>query len=609
MGKSRSSLEVVKFCLIKFFSVIKDNRYLLRSFFIAIGVFVIALLFNVTLPLILKFIVQSLEDKVNTPQLILVAVGGYGFMWTIAHIGEHIREMTSVRAVERALRKLINSFYETILEQSNPQNRLPSTGTIINKIWIFREGFHNLIWGLLFFLLPTLMEILCACVVLWYLYGGFYTAILLITIALYSVCTVYGVSLYLKHQTETYNQSALVSGFLSDRLFNLETVNSLGVPQREVEHLNHKLENLENKTTKTKQVFETVRVVQGVIIGSALLLVTYHSVNNIIEGRQVLSDFILINSYIIQFFTPLSSLGLIVNDIYRSFAEVAGMIDLMKSALSEKRKSGSLMPLSGPQSLLAKNLCFSYKANSYYFLLKDINISLQPGWKIGIIGQSGSGKSTLGKLLSGLYEPEKGEILLNNLPFSSYNLLALKASIAYAPQQVQLFDDTLVANILYANPKATTSELENAIQGAQLDEIIRKLPQGLDTFLGEQGQSLSGGEKQRIGIARAIIKQPSLYILDEPTSFLDLKTEELVLDYFRSQERKTTQIIIAHRLHMVMDADWILFMEKGQIIAQGSPDTLIYTCPSFKELREIDNNEHNSQTIRAPQRVRVERAS
>jgi ABC-type multidrug transport system fused ATPase/permease subunit len=602
MDKSSSNLEVAKFCLTKFFAVIRAERYLRGLFFIAVGVFLIALLFNVTLPLILKFIVQSLQDTINTPQLILVAVGGYGFMWTVAHVGEHIREMTSVRAVECALSKLISSFYEAILSQINPHKRLPSTGSIINRIWTFREGFHNLIWGIFFFLLPTLIEVICACGVLWYLYGGLYSAILLMTIIFYGVCTTYGVSLYLKQQTQTYDQSARVSGFLSDRLFNIETVNALGVPQREIDILNYKLKDLENKTTKTKQIFEVLRIIQGIIIGGALLLITYHSVTNIIEGRQNISDFVLINSYIIQFFTPLSSLGLIMSDIYRSFAEVAGMIDLTKSSGNEKRVSGVLIPQSSPPSLSAKNVCFSYKTNQYSFHLQNINFIFEAGWKIGIVGHSGSGKSTLGRLLCGMYVPEKGEVFLNNIPFSSYDLLALKGKISFAPQQVQLFDDTILANILYANPNASRTELEMAINGAQLEELISRLPHGLDTFLGEQGKTLSGGEKQRIGIARAIVKQPFLYILDEPTSFLDIKNEELVLDYFRSQEKTTTQIIIAHHLHMVMDADWIVFMNKGQLVDQGPPERLIQTCHSFKEWWENDRHNQTSQATLASQR-------
>lgn len=609
MEISSSGLEVIRFCFSKFFHVIKEDKNLFYSFTLAVGVFLIALLFNVTLPLMLKYTVQALEGKLNNPQLILMVVLGYGFMWTVAQIGEHIREMASVRAVERALRKFINSFYETILTQPNPQKRLPPTGSIINKLSIFREGFHNLIWGILFFLVPTIMEILCACLILWYFYGGFYSVILLITVILYSFCTYCGVSLYLKYQIQTYDQSALVSGFLSDRLFNIETVSSLGNPQSEGSLLNNKLKDLEDKTTKTKQIFETVRVVQGVIIGSALTLIVYHSVNSIIKGNQNISDFVLINSYMLQFFTPLSSLGIILNDIYRSFAEVSGMIELMKANSEDKRVSGNLIPPSTPTNLTVKDVAFSYITRDRSFLLKDINISIKAGWKVGIVGHSGSGKTTLGKILSGLYVPEKGEILLNDIRYSSYEHQALKSVISYTPQQVQIFNDTLRANIMYSNPDASSQELEIAIKESQLNEVINGLPYGVDTILGEQGQSLSGGERQRIGIARAILKRSSIYILDEPTSFLDLKTEELILNYFRSQEKIMTQIIIAHRLHMVMDSDWIIMLEKGEVIAQGSPQHLKRTCSSFRELWELDKHESSSQTLTISRKMKVKRAS
>ncbi|MBX9806111.1 MAG: ABC transporter ATP-binding protein/permease [Alphaproteobacteria bacterium] len=605
MEKSPSALNVIAFCFSKFFAVIRDDKRLLGVFFVAVTIFVVALLFNITLPLILKFIVQSIDNKSTNPQLFLIAVCGYGFMWTVAQIGEHIREMTSVRAIERTLRKLTTSFYEAVLKQPNLHKRLPSTGSIINTLAIFREGYQNLIWGLLFFLLPTLLEILCACGILWYLYGGFYSSILFFTISLYAICTGYGVSRYLKHQTQAFELSGQVSGFLSDRLFNIETVNSLGSPTRELSLLNEKLSFLEEKTTRTKQLFETVRVMQGIIIGCALTLVTYKCVSNIIAGQQGLSDFILINSYIIQFFSPLSSLGVVMNDLYKSFAEVAGFIELVKLSEDEKIVSGTILPKSKVHSISTRDLCFSYNDKNFSFALKDINISLEAGWKIGIVGPSGSGKSTLGKLLGGLYLPEKGEIFFDGIPYSSYDRQALKASIALTPQQVQLFCDSMRGNILYANPFATPRELNEAIQAAQLKEVIDRLPNGLETFLGEQGACLSGGERQRIGIARALLKKPQLFILDEPTSFLDLQTEELILAYFRSLQGVSTQIMIAHRLRTIMDADWVLYMERGEVIAQGTPQSLLQTCSSFRALWELDTREFANESTVTPLQVKI----
>ncbi|AIK96247.1 ABC transporter ATP-binding protein [Candidatus Odyssella acanthamoebae] len=590
-------LEVLQFCFTKFFSVLKADRRLLVSFFLAIGVFLVALLFNVFLPLVLKFIIQSLEETSNSMQLMIAVVCGYGLMWTVAQIGEHIREIMSVGAVERTIRKLITLFYYSVLNHHNPQKKLPATGTIINKLGIFREGFNNLIWGVLFFLLPTVLEILCACFVLWYLYGWFYASILLCTIGLYGVCTYIGVSLYLKHQVDTYDKSAQVSGFLSDRLFNIETIYSLGNPDNELTALDSKLRDLENRTTRTKQVFEVVRIIQGIIIGSALTLVIYHCVNNISKGNQHISDFVLINSYILQFFTPLSSLGIILNDIYRSFAEVAGMMNLMNSTSHEERPSSNILLLATPTNIVMKDVSFSYGNNDHSLILKNVDLEFKAGWKIGIVGHSGSGKTTLGKLLSGLYHPDKGEIYLNHIPLSSYERQTLKSIVSYIPQHVQLFNDTLHANIIYANPEASSKDIQEAINGAQLKEVIKRLPDGLRTVLGEQGYSLSGGERQRIGIARAILKKSSISILDEPTSFLDPQTEEKILNYFHNQKKRMTQIIIAHRLNMVMDADWVVMLGKGEIIAQGTPHELINSCSSFRELWGLDKQGQDSMVI------------
>ena len=197
-------------------------------------------------------------------------------------------------------------------------------------------------------------------------------------------------------------------------------------PKRELSIFDEKLVKLENKTKQTKQIFESIRVAQGLIIGFALTFVTYKSIDNILQGNQDLSDFILINGYVIQFFLPLSSLGLVMNDIYKSFAEIAGFLNLFPSRKDDITESESRVVNDKLVSLSVKGLNFSYKANNSSFSLKDINISLKPGWKLGIVGSSGSGKSTLGKLLAGLYQPNSGEIFLNGVSYSEYDKSLLK---------------------------------------------------------------------------------------------------------------------------------------------------------------------------------------
>lgn len=601
--------EVIKFCLSKFLSVLREDKRLLYSFLVAGSVFFVSIFCNVVLPLILKSIVQKLEStSANIPVLTAIIIG-YGVLWTVAQIGEHVREMTSVRIVERTIRKLTNLFYFSILNHRSLQKVLPSTGAIINKLAVFREGFHNLVWGLLFFLLPTITEIICACGVLWYFYGWFYTSILLLAVGLFGICSYIGVSLYLKLQAVTNEISYQLSGFLSDRLYNIETVCALGNPSDEVSVLDSKLYDLENRTTKTKRVFETLRIIQGVIIGGALTLVVYHCVNNITLGNLHISDFVLINGYVLQFFIPLSSLGVILNEIFRSFADVSGMVGLMKSIPITEQMPGNVTFARAPSRIIAKNVSFSYTYGSNSFALKNINFELKAGWKVGIVGYSGSGKTTLGKLLSGLYEPDHGEISLDNTSLTSCDRPSLKSVICYAPQHVQIFNDTLEANILYGSQKASFRDLEHAIEASQLKELIPSLPDGLKTVLGEQGYSLSGGERQRIGLARVILRKPSIYILDEPTSFLDLKTEELILKYFQSQEKISTQIIIAHRLHMLMDADWIIMLKHGEIIAQGKPRSLLDNSSPFIELWELDNNGGIHEVPIATKETSIKKAS
>jgi ABC-type transport system involved in Fe-S cluster assembly fused permease/ATPase subunit len=315
---------------------------------------------------------------------------------------------------------------------------------------------------------------------------------------------------------------------------------------------------------------EVVQIGQSLIIGLGLIILIYIAGKQVLLGIYDISDFVLINGYILQFATPLSHMGFIARNIRRGINELTGVIEIysIKRVVPLNYYYSNSQPLKKLESIEFKNVSFGY--NSSHLILKNISFHLELGKTIGIVGATGSGKSTLSNLLFNFYEAQSGSILINNKNIQDVQSESLCKLFGIVPQDLMLFNATIYENILFARPDASKEEVEQVIELVQLGSFIKKLPNHYNTMVGERGLNLSGGEKQRIAIARVLLKQPSLYIFDEATSSLDILTEETIMKKIAPIIKNSAVLIVAHRLSTVVNADEILVLNNGVVEEQGT---------------------------------------
>ena len=579
---------VLLFCFRNIFDSIKSDIYLGMEFITSLTVMFLTIGMTIATPLFFKNLVDVLESKTPNSLTLMLSLSVYGGCWAMAHVSCHIRDILGTRVLERAIHFINLKFYKSILD--NPikiAQNLTNSGSVVSQIILFNEGFRNLIWGSVFFFFPLVAEIFLACFVLFYLYGWSYMIFFFILVFLFGLVTIFSIPRYLQYQKNTHDHISYIYGFLGDRLSNLETVALYGRKERETEMFDEMLKKLEDYETKSRRSIENIRLLQGTIISFGLILITYFTTYFVSQGERTLSDFILINSYIIQLVSPLSALGLIANDVYKSFSAIANAIACFDiSDTFHNRPSIRRKKLNEFKSLRAENLSFFYKEEDTEigFKISNIGFELKPESVLGIVGLSGSGKSTLARILGGLYLPSQGRLFVNEEDISVFEPDSFKDFISLVPQQVQIFNASVRENILYANPNAASKDLEDILHYATLDKLVARLDQGLETRIGNSGSILSGGERQRLGIARLLIKKPSVAIFDESTSFLDSHTESLIFENIQKVMSNLTKIIITHRLPLIKNAGRILVMHDGRVINQGNHHYLISNCPLYKDL-------------------------
>lgn len=534
-----------------------------------------SILANITVPFLFKYVIDGFEKSGSSLTLHIIILC-YGIVWFIAHIGEHLRDFFSVRIIERASRDGISNFYQIILEKSRNITSNILIGSILNKIFLFRDGFYGLIWSGIFYFLPIIIQSLGNIIVLWFFYGAIYGLIFIVTIVIYFIYTVYSLAHYLKIQKRAVKTSSSLSDFMGDRFSKLETIYIFNAEESENSLILKRLSSMERVSLRSRQAFEFIRIIQGIIISVSLVFVIYWSIYQSVAASQELSDFFVIYSYMLQLFMPLHSLGIILSEMYHAFSQVEDICEELNNQINSKGYPFYPIKAQLSQShiLTVENLSYSSPENPSDLLLNNLNFSIKKGWKIGIIGPSGSGKSTLAKLLAGVLQPTKGQILIAND-------IEYKHEIAFVPQDVQIFHDSVRKNLIYAYSHASEQEIKTVVSRACLEDLIRRLPDGLNTILGESIQ-ISGGERQRIGIARALLRAPKIYILDEPTSALDMGTAGVIKQHFKDMRGVTTQIIITHDISFIQDADWLILLEGGRICLQGHPQDVLTTFhPSF----------------------------
>lgn len=571
--------------------ILKDLIYLLfykekkikQRFFYTIFLILITIFLNIISPFVLKKIVGEFSLSIDIHKNYIFFLGFlYSFSWGLSQITVQLREIISFRIIERIIRNLTLKIFNKINILNINYFNHSSLGNILDTINKAQEGFPYLISGIFFYMIPTIIEIIFIGVILGFLLPLKFTCIFFLALTTYVIFTLKGLKKATSYQQNSIIVSQKTYSYLVDRLQNYETIKICGKYKFESKELDLHLKNQEESQTKFNMFIEYIRMIQGGILGLFLMILILIGIHSATNNQMRLEEFILINVYFMQLTVPLNYLGVIIKDIKNGLISLEKTYDLLNEK-SEDLKLLSTNSTSLPfKNIELINVSFGYKDNQE--ILKDLNFSLEKGKIIGIVGKTGSGKSTLAKLLLRFYEPSHGIIYHDLKKYSESCLQSIRENIGYVSQEPRLFSDTILYNIIYDNPNASPENIQNAIEKACLNDLIQKLPNGIDTFIGEQGTCLSGGEKQRLNLARVFLTQKKLYIFDEATSALDCTTQYLIQKHINSLKKEAIVLLISHKLSTLVESDEILVMSGGAIIERGNHNTLVNAKGAYHQL-------------------------
>ncbi|MFT6284297.1 MAG: ATP-binding cassette subfamily B protein [Arenicella sp.] len=553
---------------------------------------------SIYLPFILKYTVDELNAERAANAIILVPFGliaAYGFLRLANVLFGEIRDTLFGRVTERAMRRLGLQVFRHLhnLDLDFHLNR--QTGGLSRDIERGTSGISFLMRFLVFNIVPTLFEIAVVVGVLFYNYGVSFALIILVSVVFYVSFSVKATDWRTKFVREVNQADSSTSSRAIDSLLNYETVKYFNNETYEANRYDVDLANWENARRKNRLSLFALNGGQASIIAIAMTSMMALAAYKVAQGDMTIGDFVLINAFTMQIFMPLNFLGFVYREIRGSIANIENLFNLLDKQpnvpIDENAKD-----LKIDQGKITFNqVQFSYRPDRT--ILHDISFDILPGQKVAVVGESGSGKSTLVKLLFRFYDSSNGSISIDGQDISKVNQHSLRKAIGIVPQDTVLFNDTIFENVRYGRPDATDSEVQQAIDLAHLRGFIESLPDGEKTSVGERGLKLSGGEKQRVAIARTILKRPPIMVFDEATSSLDSQSEQAILNALKEISQGHTSLVIAHRLSTIVDADKIVVMGNGRILEQGSHCQLLDQNGAYKKLWQTQQNQHHESDI------------
>jgi len=542
---------------------------------------------SVSAPFVLKHIIDDLSiggvsDLLLVPLALIVA---YGFArFSMILLGE-IRDTIFGRVTERATRQIGLKVFKHLHNLDLEFHLERRTGGLSRDIERGINGISFLMRFFVFNIVPTLLEILFVAGLLFFNYGPSFAAIILLAVAAYISFSLATTDWRTQFVRQTARADSEANNICIESLLNYETVKYFTNEEYEAGRYDHSLGKWESAKRKDRLSLLGLNSGQALIISVAMVLLMWLAAERVQDRTMTIGDFVLINAFMVQLFMPLNFLGWVYREIKGWSANVENMFALMKV----KPKLDNLTD--SPDVEITRGIVrfdeVSFGYNDNRPILRKISFSMMPGQQTAIVGASGVGKSTLIKLLFRFYDPDSGKVLIDNQDIKEINIGSLRRIVGIVPQDAVLFNDTILENIRYGCPKASDEEIFEAIERAHLTDFIATLPSGLETIVGERGLKLSGGEKQRVTIARTILKNPTIIIFDEATSSLDSKSESMISAALRDISKNRTCIVIAHRLSTIVNADQILVLKNGSVLETGTHSKLLALNGHYHELWQL----------------------
>ncbi|KXF92195.1 ABCB family ABC transporter ATP-binding protein/permease [Phaeobacter inhibens] len=541
----------------------------------ALAVLILAKLVAVYTPMLYKGAVDSLAGE-GVPPLALGAVGltvAYGMARILTNGFQQLRDAVFAPVGQRALRRLALETFRHIHRLSMRYHITRKTGGLSRIIERGVKGVEFLLRFLLFSIGPLVLELALVAIILAVLFDIWYLVVVAVTIGFYVWFTFAITEWRVKLRREMNKQDTDANQKAIDSLLNYETVKYFGAEDRETERYDVAMRAYAKAALKTAYSLAFLNFGQSLVITGGLVAVMVMAAIGVQQGNLTVGDFVMVNAYMIQITVPLNFLGTVYREIRQSLVDMGEMFDLIEQDPDVKdRDNAKVLQVNGGAVTL-ENVEFGYDSDRQ--ILKGVSFEVAAGHTVAIVGSTGSGKSTIGRLLFRFYDVTRGALRIDGQDVRDVTQKSLHAAIGVVPQDTVLFNDTIRYNIAYGRAGATQEEVEQAARDAQIHDFIMRLPEGYETQVGERGLKLSGGEKQRVGIARTLLKNPPILLLDEATSALDSDTEQEIKEALSRAGQGRTVITIAHRLSTVAEADQIIVLEQGEIAERGTHDKLL----------------------------------